>query len=79
MKLRNKKTSHRKAGARSESRSSTRKVTEKMQASTGQFAACLYYMNCLLLYYTHVSLPPCTKSDLPTKVDFGPTTEQTII
>ena len=32
MKLHNKKTSHRKVGARSESRSSTRKVTERMQA-----------------------------------------------
>ena len=43
-----------------------------MQAITGQFAACQYYINCSLLYYTHVSLPLCTKFDLPTKVGFRP-------
>ena len=53
MKLLDKKTSHRKAGARSESRSSTRKVTEKMQAITGQFAAAcsvLYKLFATVLY-----------------------------
>ena len=39
MKLLDKKTSHQEAGARSESRSSTRKVTVKMQTITGQFEA----------------------------------------
>ena len=79
MKLHDKRTSHRKVGARSESRSSTRKVTEKMQAITGQFAACQYYINCSPQYFMHVSLLPCTKSNLPTKVGFGPIIELMII
>ena len=79
MKSHDKRTSRQEVGERSESRSCTRKVTEKMRAITGQFEACLYYINCSLLYFTHVSLPPCTKFNLPTKVGFGPTTEQMII
>ena len=43
-----------------------------MQATRGHFAACQYYTNCSLLYFMHVSLPPCTKSNLLTKVDFWP-------
>ena len=78
MKLRNKMTSHQKAGEKYESKSSTRKVTEKMQVIIGQFAACLYYTSDSPLYFTHVSLPPYTKSNLLTKGGFGPTTEQMI-
>ena len=54
-----KKTSRRKVGARFAYKSFTRKATEKMQAITSQFAACLYYTNCLPQYYTHVSLLHC--------------------
>ena len=68
MKLHDRKTSNRKVGARSESRSSTQKVTEKMQVITGQCAACQYYRNYLPQYYTHVSLHLCTKYNFPTKV-----------
>ena len=71
-KLYDKKTSHRRAGAGFESKSSTRKVTEKMQAITCQFVACQYYTNCLPQYFVHFSLRPCTKSILPTKVGFRP-------
>ena len=74
MKLHDKKTSHRKVGARSESR-----LTEKMQAITGKFAAYQYYINYLPQYFMHVSLHPCIKSNLPTKVGFGPITELMII
>ena len=77
MKLHDKKTSHRKVGARS--RSSTRKVTEKMQVISDQFAACQYCINYLPQYFVHVSLHPCTKSNLPTKLGFGPIIELMII
>ena len=68
-----KKTSRQRVGARFVSKSFTRKATEKMQAITDQYAACQYYTNCLPQYYTHVSPHPCTISNLPTKVGFGPT------
>ena len=73
-KLRSRRTSHQKAGERFGYWSYTRKVTEKMQVITGQFVACQYYTICLPPHCTHVSLHPCTKSYLPTKVGFGPTT-----
>ena len=74
MQLHDKKTSHQKVGARFAYKSSTRKATEKMQATTGQFAACQYFTNYLPQYYTHVSLHSCKKYNLLTKVGFGPTT-----
>ena len=69
-----KKTSRRKVGARFAYKSFTRKATEKMQAITSQFAACLYYTNCLPQYYTHVSLHHCTKYNILIKVCSGPIT-----
>ena len=53
-----KKTSRRKVGARSEFKSSTKKVTEKMQAITGHFAACQCYINCLPQYYIDHKIQP---------------------
>ena len=49
-----KKIALRRGGEESEYRSSTRKVTEKRQAITGRFAACLFCTNCSLQNYTHV-------------------------
>ena len=58
MKSFEKKTSHRKVSARSEFKSSTQKVTEKMQAITGHFAACQCYINCLPQYYIDHKIQP---------------------
>ena len=58
MKLHDKKTSHRKVGARSEFKSSTKKVTEKMQAITGHFAACQCFLNRLPQYYIDDKIQP---------------------
>ena len=58
MKSFEKKTSHRKVGARSEFKSSTKKVTEKMQAITGHFAACQCFLNRLPQYYIDDKIQP---------------------
>ena len=49
-----KKTARRGFGEKFVSRSSTRKVTEKMQEITDQYAACQCYTSCLPQYYTRV-------------------------
>ena len=71
MKSHDRKISHREVGEKSEYRSSTKKVTEKMQAISGQSAACQCYTNYLPRYYMHVSLHLCTKYNLLTKVGSG--------
>ena len=71
-KLRSRKTSHQKAGERSEYRSFTKKETEKMQAITDQFVACQYYASCLPPYYTLDSLLLCTEYNLQIRRCFGP-------
>ena len=79
MKLHDRKISHREVGAKSESKSSTKKVTEKLQATTGQYAAYQYFTNYLPLYSTRDSLFPCTAYNLPTKEGFGPIIDVMII
>ena len=51
MKLHCKKTSHQKAGEKSEYKWFTKKVTEKMQATTGQYVVCQYCTSCSLQYF----------------------------
>ena len=55
-----------------------KKVTEKMQATTGQSVVCQYCTSCLPPYYTLGSLLLYTKFNLPTKRGFGPITDVTI-
>ena len=83
MKLHDKKTSHRKVGARSESRSSTTKESE----GAGNYRPIcslpvLYKLFATVLYARLAPIPaqnPTSRPRLPTKVDFGPIIELMII
>ena len=77
MKLCSRRTSHQNAGERSVSRSFTKKVTEKMQAITGQFVACQFYTSCSPQFCMPGSHLLCTKYNLPTRQGFGPTIDVT--
>ena len=72
-KLHNKKISHRKAGGGSESKSSTKRVTEKNLAITGQYVGYLFCTNYLRRFCMPGLLPLCTKYSLPTRLVSGPT------
>ena len=75
MKLRSKRTSHLNAGERSVSRSFTKKVTGKIQATTGRFAACQFYTSCLPPFYMHALHLVCTEYNLQTRQASGLTTD----
>ena len=78
-KLRSRRTSHPKAGEKSKSKSSTKKVTGRTQTTTGQSVVYRYCTSCLPPYYTLDSLLLCTECSLQTRQNFGPITDVTII
>ena len=71
MKLCSRKTSHQNVAERSVSRSSTKKETERMQAITGQFAACQLYISCSQQFCMPGLHLVCTKYNLQNRQDFG--------
>ena len=77
-KLRSRRTSHQKAGGKSESRSFTKKVTERTQTTTGQSVVCQYCTSCLPQYFMLDSPLSCTEYNLTTKQGFGPIIDVTI-
>ena len=77
-KLRSRATLHQRAGGRSESKSFTRKVTEKMQGITDQYVVCQYCTSYSLPFFMHDSPLVCIKYNLLTKQGLGPTTDVTI-
>ena len=77
-KLRSRRTSHQEAGEKSESKSFTKRVTEKTQVTTGQSVVCQCCTSCLPQYYMLDSPLACTECNLPTKQGFGPTIDVTI-
>ena len=77
-KLRNRKTLHQKAGEKSEYRFSTQKATERMRATTGQYAGYKYCTSDLQLYFMLDSHPAHTEYSLLTRRGFGPTTDARI-
>ena len=60
-KLRSSSTSHQKAGEKSESKSFTKRVTEKMQVTTGQSVVCQCCTRCLPQYFMLDSPLACTE------------------
>ena len=72
MKLRNRRTSHQKIGRKICIQVIYKKVTEKMQAITGQFAAYQFYTSFLRLYYTLDLPPPLHRIQPPDQAGFRP-------
>ena len=63
---------------KSVSKSFTKRVTEKMQVTTGQSVVCQCCTSGLPQYYMHDSPLACTEYNLPTKRGFDPITDVTI-
>ena len=65
-------TSHQNVGERSVSRSSAKKVTERMQAITGQFAACQFSSSCSPQFLFARLAPSLHKIQPPDQAGFRP-------